>query len=218
MRGKDLTGRRFGRLVAVERTDQRGGRCFLWRCRCDCGQECLVPTFWLTHGVQQSCGCLQRENRYRDATGRRIGHLTAIRQTGEMRDGAPVWLWRCDCGAELELTLRERDRQQLRLCPECRHRLKQEQAAAMAAGIRRTERGTPVAAVPGILSGKLPAHNTSGVRGVSWHRGRGKWWARVSDHGRMVSVGYFDTLEDAARARAEAVRRIYGDNTSDPEG
>jgi hypothetical protein len=42
----------------------------------------------------------------------------------------------------------------------------------------------------------LPAHNTSGVMGVSWHKATGMWTARVC-HGGRVTAAYFRQIEDA---------------------
>ena len=55
----DLTGRRFGRLVCLEPTEERDpeGK-IIWRCRCDCGKQCLAPSTQLTKGYKKSCGCL----------------------------------------------------------------------------------------------------------------------------------------------------------------
>lgn len=49
----DLTGRRFGALVAVAFVLGRAS----WLCRCDCGQDTTVPTQDLTAGNTASCGC-----------------------------------------------------------------------------------------------------------------------------------------------------------------
>lgn len=60
--GADLTGQRFGRLVALERLVERsGGRC-LWRCRCDCGRELNVRADALRSGNTKSCGCGKQYN------------------------------------------------------------------------------------------------------------------------------------------------------------
>lgn len=61
MRGKDLTGQRFGRLVVVEKLPSKNKRCW-WRCKCDCGNFKDVPTTYLTLGNTRSCGCLAKEN------------------------------------------------------------------------------------------------------------------------------------------------------------
>lgn len=60
----DLTGRKFGRLTAVEMTDKRDRKgSIYWKCRCDCGRETFVTSDVLRRGAVKSCGCLQRENR-----------------------------------------------------------------------------------------------------------------------------------------------------------
>lgn len=62
-RALDLTGRRFGRLTAIEPTEERQRSSVVWRCRCDCGKEVLASTAKLTGGIVQSCGCLQADQR-----------------------------------------------------------------------------------------------------------------------------------------------------------
>jgi hypothetical protein len=60
----DLTGQRFGRLVAMEPSQHRTPRGrfkILWTCRCDCGGEAIATVDRLRSGETQSCGCLQRE-------------------------------------------------------------------------------------------------------------------------------------------------------------
>ena len=62
----DLTGRRFGRLVAqypTARRDRKGS--VYWHCACDCGKEAEVTENGLVHGNNRSCGCLKRENQKR---------------------------------------------------------------------------------------------------------------------------------------------------------
>ena len=54
---KDITGKRFGKLVVVEMTEKRVNRHVVWRCVCDCGNECFVRSTVLTTGRTKSCGC-----------------------------------------------------------------------------------------------------------------------------------------------------------------
>ena len=56
----DLTGKRFGRLIAVEKSEHQG-REILWRCVCDCGNEKVIQGNHLRMGLTKSCGCLRRE-------------------------------------------------------------------------------------------------------------------------------------------------------------
>lgn len=54
--------------------------------------------------------------------------------------------------------------------------------------------------------------NTSGKSGVSLHKGTGKWCARINKNGKRVSLGYFDTFEEALLVREKAELEIYGYN------
>lgn len=56
----DLTGRRFGRLVALRELAPKR-----WLCRCDCGNESTPSPYNLLRGKTRSCGCGERENRSR---------------------------------------------------------------------------------------------------------------------------------------------------------
>lgn len=55
-----LQGRVFGRLTAIEPTDQRADNSVVWLCRCSCGNSTYVPSGSLIKGNTQSCGCLGR--------------------------------------------------------------------------------------------------------------------------------------------------------------
>lgn len=60
---KDLTGQRFGRLVALNATDKRVNRAVVWECQCDCGNKHFVQSGSLLSGKTRSCGCLMDESR-----------------------------------------------------------------------------------------------------------------------------------------------------------
>lgn len=53
---KDITGVRFGRLVALEYLG-----CSKWRCKCDCGEEKIISIDALNSGRTVSCGCYHRD-------------------------------------------------------------------------------------------------------------------------------------------------------------
>ena len=55
----DLTGRRFGRLVALRRVESDSGGRTVWECRCDCGTIKCIRAAALTQGLTKSCGCLR---------------------------------------------------------------------------------------------------------------------------------------------------------------
>ena len=62
------------------------------------------------------------------------------------------------------------------------------------------------------LSNRGPQkNNTSGYKGVTWHKQTGKWLAQIVAKGRMYYLGLFVDIEDAARAYNEAALLYHGD-------
>ncbi|MBQ6635716.1 MAG: transcriptional regulator [Lachnospiraceae bacterium] len=101
-RKNDITGRRFGSLVAVEPTEERKNGYTVWTCKCDCGNTVRIPSRYLKNGWAISCGCVQKPPRYDDLTGRRFGKLTVLRKTKE-QNARKDYLWECvcDCGGKI---------------------------------------------------------------------------------------------------------------------
>ena len=57
----DLTGQPFGRLLVLHECGRSKGGHVLWKCRCECGNECIVRGASLKNQDTQSCGCLKRD-------------------------------------------------------------------------------------------------------------------------------------------------------------
>lgn len=53
----DLTGQKFGKLTVLEYAGSKRGRAH-WRCKCECGNECIVCSSYLRTGDTTSCGCV----------------------------------------------------------------------------------------------------------------------------------------------------------------
>jgi len=54
-------------------------------------------------------------------------------------------------------------------------------------------------------------HNRSGYKGVSWHRRKQKWYARIQVFGTRRFLGYFDTAQEAAVAYDAAAASLHGE-------
>ena len=70
---RDISGMRFGKMVAIERYEKQGSR-WLWLCKCDCGKEKPSLISHLLNGSTISCGCKKGKNRVthgQSATGKR---------------------------------------------------------------------------------------------------------------------------------------------------
>jgi hypothetical protein len=58
---KDLTGQRFGRLIALENVGFTKNRNAIWKCICDCGKTKDIVSGNLKAGTTTSCGCFRLE-------------------------------------------------------------------------------------------------------------------------------------------------------------
>ena len=98
-RANNLTGRRFGRLVAESAGRNERGY-LVWRCCCDCGQTVDVQPARLTSKNTTSCGCYRREvytttsakptNRHELLEDETVARLTLERADGTVRGYALV--------------------------------------------------------------------------------------------------------------------------------
>ncbi len=53
--------------------------------------------------------------------------------------------------------------------------------------------------------------NTSGFKGVSWHKGVGKWTARIMVNNKHLNLGVFATPEAAYQAYCKAANDLHGE-------
>lgn len=60
---EDLTGRRFNKLVVLERVENGKGDKSRWKCLCDCGNVTIVSGTNLKSDSVKSCGCLRHAKR-----------------------------------------------------------------------------------------------------------------------------------------------------------
>ena len=58
---------------------------------------------------------------------------------------------------------------------------------------------------------KIPKDNTSGFKGVSWDKRKGKWRAGIRANGKTLYLGCFATREQAHTAYCEAAKRFHGE-------
>ena len=106
---KNLLGQKFGRLTPIEMLNKRSNNSVVWRCKCDCGNECEVCAASLTSNRTKSCGCLKIEKDHapkgnvKDELGNKYGHLTVIARAGSDSNGQAKWECECDCPAHTHI-------------------------------------------------------------------------------------------------------------------
>lgn len=80
----DITGQRFGRLVALRYAPE--WKVGYWLCRCDCGTEFYTEGQALRRGRTRSCGCLRQDfcrelGKGGYGVGKRFRQLLATKET-----------------------------------------------------------------------------------------------------------------------------------------
>lgn len=96
----EMVGRRFGRLVVLERVPSH--RIAKWACLCDCGNTVFADGADLRRKKVVSCGCYNKEKNSAkntiNLTGKKFGRLTVLERAGSNKHGTALWKCACDCG------------------------------------------------------------------------------------------------------------------------
>jgi len=56
-----MIGKRFSRLLVLERVQKAGSTHIFWRCQCECGNQRIVRNSELYEGTTRHCGCQPRK-------------------------------------------------------------------------------------------------------------------------------------------------------------
>lgn len=198
---KDLTGQRFGKLVAVSPMDERDyNGVTVWYCKCDCGGDTRVSAALLKNGYRKSCGCLRGRNAG-NLTGGQYGYLTVLGED-EKKNGMRYWRCRCQCGKETIVRQGYLIDGRTRSCG-CL------QAAMIKENMKFVE-GTSVRMIENVQN-RLNTSNTSGYNGIYFNRKNQKWIAQITFKKKTYYLGSFIEIGEAVAARKEAEERIYGE-------
>lgn len=58
----NIIGKRFGNLTVIERSSNTKHGATQWLCKCDCGNEIVIPIYTLQRGVVHNCGCMKQKH------------------------------------------------------------------------------------------------------------------------------------------------------------
>ncbi|MCL2776186.1 MAG: hypothetical protein FWD71_23035 [Oscillospiraceae bacterium] len=203
---KNLTGQRFGKLLAVRATDQRKGGSIVWECKCDCGKTAYIRANTLNSGGARSCGCERDKNHIKtiDLTGQRFGRLLVVKVVGKNKNQKDtLWECKCDCGNTHYVTTGNLNSGTINSCG-C---LKEEALKIF----NETIDGTAVKN----LKRRVSRKNTTGVKGVYIMRWRNvamiaeKYAARITFKGKQYHLGTYEYKDEAVKARREAEQMLF---------
>ena len=92
----NMIGKKFGMLTVLEKLPERSKNGSIqWRCKCDCGKECIRSTTTLHKKDRiQNCGCYNKTTRLDlNIIGKKFGKLTVLQYIGDS-----IYKCKCECG------------------------------------------------------------------------------------------------------------------------
>ena len=193
-------GKRYGRLVVIEKTDKRYHSTTIYKCRCDCGNIVELTINKLHSGHTKSCGCLKRR--------------TVDLRFAYTKNKKNYWECKCDCGNTCFVPTTYLTTGVTISCG-CKN---EQNRAALSNLDRGLVDGTMLCGIK--KDRKLNKNNTSGVRGVHFDKDRGLWVAQIMFQrkahilGRFKTkahiLGRFKTKREAISARLAGEEEYYG--------
>jgi hypothetical protein len=208
-KSKDISGQRFGKLVAKKKTDKKAGhRGYLWECKCDCGNTAFVAISDLTSGNTQSCGCVLNEKREnqkqkrKDIIGDKYGKLTVVEVVGVDKYRAVLYKCKCDCGNETILSKRALVSNNTTSCGCVGIENRLNNMILKPHDTR--EKYTRLSS----LNQKISVRNKTGVKGVFKHK-NGSFVATIGFKKDKKYLGMYPTLEEATKARKRAEEEYF---------
>ena len=200
--GSHLQGQTFGDLTVLEQAEHVSGKSLRWKCKCVCGNECVVTSSRLLTGKKTHCGCKTRKDHTKqDITGQKFKMLTALYETDRRsHNGSVIWHCRCDCRYEVDVSYDNLKYSSLISCG-CR---KKEVSQKLNSYLTHVA-GTSV----DMLKSKKIRANQTGVTGV--YLSHGKYRAEIQFQGVTYRLGTYTKLETAAYVRGQAKQLLHND-------
>lgn len=199
----DITGQKFGKLTVVSKTNERySDGSFLYECKCDCGNIVKTTSSRLKSGHVKSCSGEQHLSE--DLIGRTFNHLKVV---GYSYSSGHKTFWNClcDCG---KTTVVRSDYLKNGNTVSCGCIAEQTLNVGRTKLKKAFVDGTNVIQISPKM--KLNSNNKTDVKGVCWSSQKQKYRAQITFKGKVYHLGFYDKLEDAAKARKQAEEKMFG--------
>lgn len=226
---KDVTGQRFGRLIAKKYVGKDKNNQSLWLCECDCGNEEVITNIhYLTSGDTKSCGCLKKEqliernkkyNIY-DLSGEYgIGYLNNNEEFYfdlEDYDLIKDYCWQVSSNGYI---YNKTSKEYILLHRLILNLLDDESLTGDHADLNKKNNRKYNLRICSMQKNSfnrgLYKNNTSGTTGVFWNDRMNKWTAQIKHNYKNIILGYYDNIEDAIDVRKQAEEELFGEYSYD---
>lgn len=196
-------GKRYGRLVVVEKLDKRYFITTVYKCLCNCGNYVELNINKLHTVHTKSCGCLKNSIKH-GLTGQRFGRLV-VDEFAYRKKNKTYWKCKCDCGKECFVCSPNLLGEFTISCG-CKN---EENKKALLTYDRGLVDGTMLSAIDG--SRKMNKNNHSGHVGVHYDKSKKKKWAaQITFQRKHIFLGRYDTIEETIEVRKAAEDKYFG--------
>ncbi|MDO5555136.1 MAG: AP2 domain-containing protein [Clostridia bacterium] len=135
-----------------------------------------------------ACAAMSKKNfkEYKELIGKRFGRLVVVeRERTDKRH--PHLICNCDCGKQVSANVEQLLSGRTKSC-----------------GCLRIERTFVERTSLNTINSKIRVDNTSGIKGVSWYKPTNKWVAHIAFQKKKHTLGYYNNIQDAIKARKKA--------------
>ena len=201
----ELNGQKFGDVTVTGgfRTNNR----LYAICQCSCGKVFNTRYELLKNGETTSCGHKNfQKTSTLDLSGKVNKNGVIALKRMERQGSNRMWLCKCGaCGKEFKISANHFP--QVQSCG-CLAKKFHQDIIRKAHEVNKIGRidGTSVSA----LTMRRSSANTSGIKGVYWHKAAAKWSAYIEFKGKRYYLGLYEKKEDAAEARRAAENALFG--------
>jgi len=224
----DLKGKVFSRLTVIERDYSKNKRSY-WLCECSCENKTLksIDGYSLISGHTKSCGCLQKEYAKNCST-------LFIKQYNKYDLDGEYGIGYTSKGDYFYFDIEDYDK----IKDYCWN--KDKNGYFTANGIRmnrlvmgvtdrriivdhifhnvydnRKEKLRKVTNSQNTMNSITPNNNSSGVKGVYWHKRDNIWDAFIKVNGEQIYLGRFANFDEAVKVRKQAEDEYCGEYSYD---
>lgn len=222
---EDLIGKRFGRLTIKNMIRQ--GKTIFYECLCDCGAKKVVRKGDITRGNIKSCGCLSRDrakllnkkhNKWKFVGDIAIGTTsTGIDFYIDLADYEKCkdicWFGNYDRHTNSYYIYGTQNNKKISL-----HQFLLGKKDGFVIDHKnhntidnRRKNLRMVTLSENAMNQKIKSNNTSGAKGVRWHKATQKWQVGIGVGKKQIYLGVYENFEDAVKVRKDAEIKYFGE-------
>lgn len=220
----DLTGKQFGRLTVLNRTEDginpNGSKYIRWNCKCECGSTTIVRGQSLKNGHTQSCGCFHKETLGKSSLKENVfveenDFMIGITPSGEKFyfdpddfENIKGYCWNVNKQGYVVARDRTGKHSKCLLLHRVVMRVSQKDLVVDHINHNTLDNRKSNLRVctrsQNMMNTNPSTRSATGVKGVTWDNDRQKWSASIGINNKNIYLGRFDTFEQAISARRRA--------------